>query len=80
MLLTQGKKTQKLEQELQQGAAKRSSSQISVSQGGSKRSEGGEVQKQPTNLKNHSKTTREVMMMIMVKKPTHNTCPTVIFL
>ncbi|XP_059391678.1 myosin-9-like [Carassius carassius] len=32
----QGRKTQKLEQELQQGAAKRSSSQISVSQGGIK--------------------------------------------
>ncbi|XP_058624063.1 early endosome antigen 1 isoform X2 [Onychostoma macrolepis] len=51
----QGRKIQKLEQELQQGAAKRSSSQISVSQGGP---EGGEEQKQPTNLKNHSKTTQ----------------------
>ncbi|KAK2867305.1 hypothetical protein Q8A67_025422 [Cirrhinus molitorella] len=54
----QGRKTQKLEQELQQGAAKRSSSQIPVSQGGSKRSEEGEKQKQPTNLKRHNKTTQ----------------------
>ncbi|RXN19080.1 paramyosin-like isoform X1 [Labeo rohita] len=52
----QGRKTQKLEQELQQGAAKRSSSQIPVSHGGSKRSEEGEKQKQPTNLKKHNKT------------------------
>ncbi|XP_016423770.1 uncharacterized protein LOC107752334 [Sinocyclocheilus rhinocerous] len=51
----QGRKTQKLEQELQQGATKRSSSQISVSQWGSKRSE---EEKHPTNLKNHSKTTQ----------------------
>ncbi|XDV52832.1 hypothetical protein PO909_021487, partial [Leuciscus waleckii] len=51
-----GRKTQKLEQELQQGAAKGSSSQISVSQGGSERSERGEEQKQSTNQKHLSKT------------------------
>ncbi|XP_050955049.1 myosin-11 isoform X2 [Labeo rohita] len=55
----QGRKTQKLEQELQQGAAKRSSSQIPVSHGGSKRSEEGEKQKQPTNLKKHNKTIQD---------------------
>ncbi|XP_016425356.1 myosin-11-like, partial [Sinocyclocheilus rhinocerous] len=55
----QGEKTQELEQELQQGAAKRSSSQISVSQGGSTRSEKGEEQKQPTSVKNHSKTSKD---------------------
>ncbi|XP_039514049.1 myosin-11-like [Pimephales promelas] len=48
----QGRKTQKLEQELQQGAAKGSSSQILVSQGGSER---GEEQKQSTNQKHLSK-------------------------
>ncbi|XP_077067086.1 uncharacterized protein LOC143720968 isoform X2 [Siphateles boraxobius] len=52
----QGRKTQKLEQELQQGAAKGSSSHISVSQGGSERSERGEEQKQSTNQKHLSKT------------------------
>ncbi|CAM4734808.1 unnamed protein product [Leuciscus chuanchicus] len=51
-----GRKTQKLEQELQQGAAKGSSSQISVSQGGSERSERGEEQKQSTNQKHLIKT------------------------
>ncbi|KAK9952430.1 hypothetical protein ABG768_018270 [Culter alburnus] len=52
----QEKQTQELQQDLQQGAAKGSSSQISVSQGGSKRSERGEEQKQPTNQKHHNKT------------------------
>ncbi|XP_048014449.1 hyaluronan mediated motility receptor-like isoform X3 [Megalobrama amblycephala] len=53
------KQTQKLQQDLQQGAAKGSSSQISVSQGGSKRSERGEEQKQPTNQKHHNKTAQD---------------------
>ncbi|XP_067292565.1 paramyosin isoform X2 [Pseudorasbora parva] len=52
----QGRKIQKLEQELQQGAERGSSSQIAVSLGGSKRSERGQGQKQPTNQKHHSKT------------------------
>ncbi|KAK7117727.1 hypothetical protein R3I94_023075 [Phoxinus phoxinus] len=52
----QGRKAQTLEQELQQGAAEGSSSQLSVSQGGSKRSERGEEQKPPTNQKHLSKT------------------------
>ncbi|XP_051741024.1 myosin-10 [Ctenopharyngodon idella] len=50
-----GRQTQKLEQECQQGAANGSSSQISVSQGGSKRSERGEEQKRTTNQEHHSK-------------------------
>ncbi|XP_043083421.1 myosin-11 isoform X2 [Puntigrus tetrazona] len=60
---TKGRKTQKLEQGLQQGAAKRSSSQMSFSQGGSTRSEEGEEQKQPTNLKDHSKTTQDRFLL-----------------